>query len=57
MILGMEIIKRYSTLLLGIFVEKSDDIFLFERLANDRNVMVNLEPGKYMRKMIFQSVT
>ena len=24
---------------------------------NDRNVMVNLEPGKYIRKMIFQSVT
>ena len=24
---------------------------------NDRNVTVNLEPGKYIRKMIFQSVT
>ena len=24
--------------------------------CNDRDVLVNFEPGKYMRKMIFQSV-
>ena len=24
--------------------------------CNDRDVVVNFEPGKYMRKMIFQSV-
>ena len=25
--------------------------------CNDRDVMMNFEPGEYMRKMIFQSVT
>ena len=34
----------------------SEALLIHVLTCNDRDVVVNFEPGKYMRKMIFQSV-